>query len=77
MLEWLRCSNSITTVCSSMSTVEVLEQCHCSFGHDNSCCTISFVVGRKLPTQAVKSACFQYSCVVITFPALSECEVAV
>jgi len=39
MLEWLRCTSSITTACSSMSTVEVLQQCHCSFGYDCSFCT--------------------------------------
>jgi hypothetical protein len=37
--EWLRCTSSITTACSSMSAVEVLQQCHRSFGHNRSFCT--------------------------------------
>lgn len=63
MLEWLRCTSSITTACSSMNTVEVLQQCHCSF------CTAKETVWQlKQPVCKIP--------VLSSLPALSECEIA-
>jgi hypothetical protein len=76
MPEWLRCTSSITTACSSMSTVEVLQQCNHSFGHNHSFCTGKETVWQLKQTVCkilVLSSLCQHSLNVRLLPTCSKC----
>jgi hypothetical protein len=76
MHEWLRCTSSITTTCSSLSTVEVLQLCHRSFGRDHSFCTGKETVWQfKQPVCKilVLSSLCQHTLNVRLLPACSSC----
>lgn len=76
MPEWLRCTSSITTACSSISTVEVLQQCHCSFGHDRSFCTgkeTAWQLKQPVCKIPVSSSLFHLSLNVRLLSACSSC----